>query len=282
MAINCRPAPASLRHRWQHPPDLFNQSDQSNPSDESQSPGPRTLHLPPGEVHVWRISLLCGPAETARHLALLTPDEAARAEAYRFAKDRTAFIVRRSVLRILIGEYLGRSPFRLPFILTAYGQPLLPTDAGAADLRFSVSHSGGVALLALARACEIGVDIEAIRSVVDYCGVAKSFFSRREQEALQALPQEQQCAAFFACWSRKEAYIKARGRGLSIPLDQFDVSLAPGAPPQLLATRDPADAQPVWSLYALDPGPQFAAALAVAAPEIQIQCWNWPQLNSSP
>src|SRR5205807_4072981 len=114
-------------------------------------------------------------------------------------------------------------------------QPLLPATGQGADLRFSVSHSEDVALLAFARGREIGVDIEAIRADADYCGVAQSFFSRQEQETLRALPAGRQCEAFFACWSRKEAYIKARGMGLSLPLDQFDVSLTPGEPAQLLA-----------------------------------------------
>ena len=242
----------------------------------------KSIFMARGDVHVWRVSLLCAPDEIACLLPILTPEEVVRAERYRFERDRSAFVVRRGVLRLLVGRYLGQGPFRQPFSVTAYGQPLMPAGILGEDLRFSVSHSGGVALLAFARGREIGVDVEAVRSDVDYCGIAQRFFSKREQETLRSLPAEQQREAFFACWSRKEAYIKARGKGLSIPLDQFDVSLRPGEPAQLLATRDNSDSTEIWSMAALDPGPRLAAALVVEGQDVHITCWDWPESQPLP
>lgn len=227
------------------------------------------------QVHVWRVALECGPEEEAQLRALLTAQETERAERYRFEKDRHSFIVRRGVLRLLLGWYLDTGPFRPAFTATDFGRPILPAGAAGANLRFSVSHSGGLALLAFARDREIGVDVEQVRGDLDYCAISSLYFSEGEQASLRLLPSEMRREAFFACWSRKEAYIKARGQGLSIPLDLFDVTLHPEEPAQILAIRDRTDPVPIWSMSALDVGPGFAAALVVEGQGAQILRRAW-------
>ena len=169
-------------------------------------------------------------------LHTLAADEQARAERFHFERDREHFIVARGVLRAILGRYLNRAPERLSFCYGAHGKPALAGEAGADAIRFNVSHSHGVALYAVTRGREVGIDLERIRFDLAVLEIAERFFSRREVATLRTLPTEAQRQAFFRCWTRKEAYIKARGEGLSLPLDQFDVSLAPGEPAALLGT----------------------------------------------
>ncbi|MBK9945434.1 MAG: 4'-phosphopantetheinyl transferase superfamily protein [Kouleothrix sp.] len=226
--------------------------------------------LAAGEVHVWRVAL-DWPAP-ASLVQLLAADERQRAERFHFERDRTHFVVGRATLRILLGRYLGRPPEQLQFSYNAYGKPALP-GAGPA---FNLAHAHGLALYAFSWGRALGVDLEYIRGDIEAEQIAERFFSPAERAALAQLPVAERRQAFFSCWTRKEAYIKAHGLGLALPLDQFDVSLAPGAPARLLATHtDPADAAR-WSLCALAPGPGWAAALAVAGHAWQLRCWQGP------
>jgi 4'-phosphopantetheinyl transferase len=139
-----------------------------------------------------------------------------------------------------------------------------------------VSHSHGFALYAVNIGQEIGVDLERISRKVEASQIAQRFFSPHEVRVLQTLPEQLQREAFFNGWTRKEAFIKARGDGLSLPLDQFDVSLRPDEPPALLRTHfDPQEAGR-WALHALTPGPGYVGALAVAGHGWQLRCWQWP------
>jgi 4'-phosphopantetheinyl transferase len=224
-------------------------------------PAPDELRLAPGEVHVWRAALPDFAAEE-RFGEMLSQDEWARARRFHFERDRLSFVTTRGVLRELLGRYLGVDPAGLSFRYGPYGKPHL-TYADR-DIRFNVAHSGEVALYAFALGAEVGVDVEQHREGVAAEGIAERFFSRREVEVLRALPDAQRQAAFFACWSRKEAYIKAQGTGLSLGLDTFDVTLAPGDPPALLATRPRAFEASRWTLLALDVEAVYSAALVTA------------------
>ena len=206
----------------------------------------------------------------------LTADERQRAERYIFQKDRTHFVVARGLLRVLLGCYLRQEPLHLRFIYGPHGKPALATDTGGVALRFNVSHSHGLALYAITRGREVGVDVERIRPKVAQEKIAERFFSPREVTVLRALPTPLQATAFFACWTRKEAYIKATGDGLSLPLDQFDVSLAPGEPAVLLRTAwDPQEVA-CWALQDLAPAPGYRAAVAVAGHDWRLTCWDGP------
>ncbi len=210
--------------------------------------------IPDDAVHVWRRSLAAEPSTVELAMSVLSQEERERALRYRVDHARHAFVLTRSALRLLLGAYLGKAPELIQFRLTEYGKPLL--DEGFC-FHFNVSHTDGLAVLAFARRRRVGVDVERIRPQPDALKLARRFFSEKEREELEGLSAEQLPAAFFRCWSRKEAYIKARGEGLSIPLDQFDVSTEESPSQILLATRpDPGDARrwlardvPVPSLY---------------------------------
>ena len=227
------------------------------------------------EVHVWRATLDQAPSQIQSFLQSLAADERARAERFYFDGDREHFIVARGVLRAILGRTLNRVPESLSFCYGSHGKPALAGESDGATIRFNVSHSHGVALYAVTRGREVGVDLEHIRFDLAVAEIAERFFSRREIAMLRTLPTELQCQAFFHCWTRKEAYIKARGEGLSLPLDQFDVSLIPGEPAALLGTQqDPSEASR-WSVQELFPAPGYAAALAVAAHGLRLTCWQW-------
>jgi 4'-phosphopantetheinyl transferase len=227
-------------------------------------------------VHVWR-AVLDVPESQVRNLwYTLTADERQRAERYVFQKDRTHFVVARGLLRVLLGRYLRQDPRHLHFTYGPHGKPALATDTGRASMHFNVSHSHGLALYAITRGREVGVDVERIRPAVVQEQIAEHFFSPREVIVLRALPPPLQAPAFFACWTRKEAYIKAKGDGLTLPLDQFEVSLAPGEPAALLRTAwDPQEAAG-WALQDLAPAPGYRAAVAVAGHDWRLICWDGP------
>jgi 4'-phosphopantetheinyl transferase len=206
----------------------------------------------------------------------LSVDERMRADRFYFREDRERFVVARGLLRTILGRYLDRAPASLAFTQNHYGKPSLVSEAGADPIRFNVSHSHGTALYAIARDLEIGVDLELIRDGLAVEQVARSFFSPREVSALSALPPELRRRAFFLCWTRKEAYIKARGEGLSLPLDQFEVSLIPGEPAALMSTQPESDGPSRWSLQDLSLASGYVAAFAVEGRTRPLFCWQWP------
>lgn len=221
---------------------------------------PAPGQLPESVVHIWRRKLLPGPEAMGRGREVLSGDERERASRFHVEHARNAFILTRSTLRVLLGVYLNQAPQSILFRLTQYGKPYLDE---AFELHFNVSHTDGLALVAFARKRRLGVDVEKIRPQPDALKLARRFFSQREREQLESLSAAQLPAAFFRCWSRKEAYIKARGEGLSLPLNEFDVSADLNPSPILLATRpDPGEAQR-WLLRDLPVPSGYAAAVAV-------------------
>jgi 4'-phosphopantetheinyl transferase len=232
------------------------------------------LSLPRHEVHVWR-ALLDQPQSLNAFLASLAPDEQERAARFLFQKDRERFIAARGLLRAILSRYLNLRPDDLYFGYGAHGKPFL-ARAPCGDVRFNVSHSHGLALFAFARERDLGIDVEQMRLEVAGQRIAERFFSACEVAALRGLPAEQHTEAFFNCWTRKEAYMKARGEGLSLPLDQFDVSLAPGQPPALLRTAMTASETSRWSMIELAPAAGYKAALVVEGRDWQLRRWQWP------
>lgn len=242
---------------------------------QQYQPPPARLRLDDDEIHVWRAALDQPGLVVQRLHRTLAEDEATRAARFHFEHDRRHYTVARGVLRELLGRYLGARPDRLRFSYTSYGKPALEVGPGEPTLNFNVSHSQGVALFAIARGREIGVDIEGIRPEFAGMEIAERFFSTEETAVLRSLPEEQRHEAFFTCWTRKEAYIKARGEGLSHPLDKFDVSLRPGEPAQLLRTRGDPHEITRWSLRELAADPGYVAALAAEGRDWRLSCWQW-------
>ena len=236
---------------------------------------PPDLALSCEDVHVWRASL-GQPVEHVRQLAqTLSYDEMMKAERFRFERDRRRFIVGRGVLRTILGCYLAVEPDKVQFRYSPRGKPYLAERFDSHRLRFNLAHSHEIALYALTCGREIGVDLEYIRPMLDMEQIAARFFSVRENAALCDIPDDQKLEAFFSCWTRKEAYIKATGEGLARPLDQFEVSLAPGEPAQLLSVEGTSEETANWSLEALVPVPGYVAAVAVAGHGRQLKCWQW-------
>jgi 4'-phosphopantetheinyl transferase len=238
---------------------------------------PRDMVLGSDQVHVWRASIDLDSSSVQNFWQTLTMGEQARAERFYFPKDRRHFIVARGLLRAILGRYLNREPSRLRFVYNEYGKPALAKDHGEDALSFSLSHSGGLALYAVTRRREIGIDLERVRVKLSAEPIAERFLSPGEVAELRALPASMQKEGFFNCWTRKEAYMKAKGKGLWLALDQFEVSLVPGEPAALLSTNGDRREACRWSLQDLTPAPGFVAALAVAGHNWQMKCYQWPE-----
>jgi 4'-phosphopantetheinyl transferase len=226
-------------------------------------------------VHVWFAEADHFARAALGWIEILDDQEREQAARFYFVRDRMRFIIRRGILRTLIGDYLRLPPKAIQYVRGKFGKPALSPELRVVDLRFNSSHSAGSVLYAFAIGRELGVDIERIRQDLDTVGIAQRFFSNYEQNMLNAMPEDQRPLAFFNCWTRKEAYIKAHGAGLSLPLDQFDVSLAPGEPATLLATRPDAAEAGHWELLSLKPAPGFIAALVVEGGSGKILCWQY-------
>lgn len=222
------------------------------PSTETRSP-PRA-----GEVQLWMTSLDPDAAEIETSRLVLSEDETRRADTFRRPVDRTRFTAARGWLRRRLAAYLGRDPARLVFSEGPHGKPFLPEAEGVFD--FNLSHSGGFALLAVSPGFPVGADIEEMRPIEEK--VAERFFSADEVRALLALPLAEREAAFFRCWTRKEAYLKALGSGLAKPLDGFTVSLGSDEPACLLRVAGAPGEAEAWRMAHLAPVAGYMAAVA--------------------
>ena len=233
---------------------------------------PESLSLATGEVHVWRVELEQPEHVLNKFRETLEKHELDRADRFHFEKHRRHFIAGRGALRQLLAQYLDEKPeaFRLSY--GAYGKPALNGEHKDSRLRFNMSHSHEVALFAFAEDREVGVDVEHIRADFASEDIARRYFSRREVETFNTLPVHDQTNAFFRCWTRKEAFIKVIGMGLSQPLDQFDVTLAAEQPAALLWVSG--DDASRWSLFDLEVGGDYAGALAVEGQISGIRCWR--------
>jgi 4'-phosphopantetheinyl transferase len=232
---------------------------------------PARLALADRVVHVWSVNLDENLDKVCRLERLLAAEERRRAERFQFRSDRERFIVGRGVLRILLGLYLRRDPSAVQLWYNSQGKPGLQRNSDDPDLHFNVAHSGGTAIIAVTAGCAIGVDVERVRTDVEWLELAQRYFSSEEAAAFDMLPAQQRLPAFFATWTRKEAYLKAHGMGLALPLDQFAVSVDSREPARLIsAAHDPGQLHR-WELYSFQPAPGYAAALAVDARGVQFE-----------
>jgi 4'-phosphopantetheinyl transferase len=229
------------------------------------------------EAHVWRASLDQPANVIAKLTPILSQDERQRAMRYYRPADRDRFIAGRGILRKIISAYLAHAPDEVQFVCNEYGKPFISDDQNRGTLTFNVSHSNSMALYAVTRGRRVGVDIEHMREDFATLEVAERFFSKDEFEALKAAPSDQRTKAFFNCWSRKEAYIKAIGMGVSYPLDGFTVSLASDVAPALLKVDADATEVSRWKLYELDVGEGYVAALIVENPPVSLRRFQWDE-----
>ena len=232
------------------------------------SPPPGSLTLTPDAVHVWRARLDLDEESMDAMEALLATEERARAARFRFRRDRRRYVAACGQLRSTLSGYLGCTPEAITFQYGAHGKPEVSA------LEFNVSHTGDIALYAVALKRRVGIDVEAVRALADADRIVDRFFSAREVEAYRALPAEERADAFVTCWTRKEAFIKALGEGLSHPLDAFDVTVRSDEPATLLAARrDPAAADR-WHMQALPVGAGYAATVTAEDPPWDLTCFD--------
>ncbi len=246
------------------------------PPDHRWLPPPNDLALCDDDVHVWRAQLDRNGADVQSLEQILSAEEQARARRFHFEQDRKHFVVAHGLLRHVLSYYLDLEPSQLRFCHSPHGKPCLVKMSHQEALSFNASDSGGLALYAVTRGRKVGIDVEQIRTDCPWEQIADLIFSSREKAMLRGLQTDQaKRRAFFECWTRKEAYIKARGEGLSLPLDQFEVSLATGEGAKLLEmSGDPLEASR-WSLHGLCLGPGYAAALVVEGHDYRLSCWQW-------
>ena len=224
----------------------------------------------PGELHVWRLDLDRLEGKNESRMGLLSADELQRAQRFIFQQHRERFVAARAALRRILAGYLQTDAATLRFGYASHGKPYISLPDNPNNLRFNLSHSGGVALLALAVGIEVGVDIERIQTDFPYLEIAQQFFTAVEYAALCATDQALQCETFFRYWTHKEAFIKATGVGLSLPLQQFAVSLQPDTPSKLLHAVCP---PPDHVLLALSPCAGHVGAVAVMGGYTKLQLW---------
>ncbi len=236
---------------------------------------PAELALSRADVHVWRAPFFQLFPLLEEFDEFISEDERARARRYRSEESRNQYIASRGLLRHLIGCYLDEDPADLQFFYNPYGKPALIHSYDGERLTFNLSHSYGMVIYAFSRAREIGIDIEQVRPEAASENVARRFFSSREIRMLRELPDHAKPIGFFNCWTRKEAYIKGKGEGLKIPLNQFDVSLIPGEPARLIESRVAPQDTHKWQLRGLNVGTRYAAALAVEGNDWELNCWRW-------
>jgi 4'-phosphopantetheinyl transferase len=237
---------------------------------------PGQFTLAPDEIHVWRANLDFEPASLRALETTLAPAEQARADRFRFPQDRNAFIATRGILRELLGKYVSRAPAELVFDYAGRGKPSLHAAPDQA-IQFNVSRSHDLALLAFTSRRSVGIDVELVRPDFAATEIAQRYFSPQEIEELKSLPPQSLAEGFFLCWTRKEAYVKARGEGMQIPLNSFGVSLTPGQPARLESTDSAR-----WSLHSITPDPRYVGALVAEGKDPRIVYLDWNSIDADP
>jgi 4'-phosphopantetheinyl transferase len=231
--------------------------------------------LLPEEVHVWRIRLDIPDWTAQLERGPLSEDEVGCAQRFRFEADRRRFVVCRAAVRAILGAYLDMHPRELVFRAGTYGKPFLDAAVYGTRVCFNVSGSYELALVGVSRGRELGVDVEFLRPLDRVNDIAARHFSSGEQLALRRVPLDARVRAFFTYWTLKEAYLKARGTGLSGSLAEFVVPSAleePGRVPELFSCRDP---ERCWTLRRLEPGPGYVGGLAVEGKGCCLRQWEW-------
>ena len=220
--------------------------------------------LAANEVHLWRLPLDLSPKRLEERRDLLSKEERARMERFRFEWLRTRYAARRGAVRLILASYLGLDPHALRFEQAAQGKPMLPSLEDGRRLSFNLSDSETTALLAVAWNATLGVDLEAMRPLPELARLVRDYFAPRERDELFRLPPAQWERAFFRIWTQKEAWLKARGFGLSVDLASFAVAVRPNERARLhLVEGDPGEAAR-WSMRAFEVSPGVLGALAVS------------------
>jgi 4'-phosphopantetheinyl transferase len=228
-----------------------------------------------GQAHLWLLPLDRPPVPVADLVRVLSPEEHDRAARFHFIADRRRFEAGRGLLRAVLGHYLGAAPAGLRFVYGPYGKPALRSEGAGQALEFNLSHCGGWALLGVTRGAAIGVDLEVERELPDHADIARSNFAPAERAELLGLPPAERLAGFFATWTRKEAYVKAIGDGLTVRLDQFEVSVHPSQAATLRSVAGSEEAARGWTLWSAKLSAEAWGAVAVHGAEREILRFSW-------
>jgi len=226
-------------------------------------------------VQIWRAALDLPSSRVEEFKETLSIDERSRAGRFHFEEDRRRFIARRGILRLILGCYLSVEPGAIRFGYEKNGKPRLQNAFGKKDIQFSLSHSEGLALYVFSRDHEVGVDVERIREFPEMEKIVEQFFSVRERVVFGSVPISERKETFFSWWTRKEAFTKATGDGLSYPLDAFDISVTPGKSVELLKTLGDAQKGSRWSMWDVRPAEGFGGAFVVEGGSWEVQYWQW-------
>jgi 4'-phosphopantetheinyl transferase len=239
-----------------------------------KTPSLKTLLLR-NDIHIWQAALDLPIADIQMFKETLSVDEMKRAKRFHFDRDRNRFIVRRGILRAILGRYLNVDPSKVQFCYGKNGKPMLYETVENETVCFNLSHSEGLALYAFNQDHELGVDIEHVRDILGMEQIARRFFSVKENAIFCSLPTGMRKEAFYNCWTRKEAFIKAIGKGLTFALNTFDVTFAPGEPAKLLDIVDNLEEAAHWSIHTLALTNGFIGAIAVKKHSCSLSYWKW-------
>lgn len=235
-------------------------------------PPPNNLTLKSIETHIWRANLDKNNSNFAFLKTHLTKDEVEYAKRFKFKKHSNRFIIARGILRSLLGRYLEVTPRKIKIEYSDYGKPHFQNEKA---INFNISHSKQMAVFAFSKYCNIGIDIEFINKKIEFDEIAKRFFSKNEVKTLNSLSDKDKVIGFYNCWTRKEAFIKAVGEGLSFPLDKFEVSLEPEKPAKIIKINCPQQDVSKWSIYAIKPEHNFVGSCVLEGSIERIKYWNW-------
>jgi 4'-phosphopantetheinyl transferase len=252
---------------------------------------PENPQLSGNEIHVWATTLAVEPAVIEKLASSLSPEEKERASRFKFEQLRHRYTAGRGALRMILAHYLGRNAAALRFDYLGNGKPVLAETFATAGIHFNLAHTGDLALIAVTRISQIGVDVEYVRPIKNADDLVARFFSKKEDASFQKVSTEQKPVAFFNLWTRKEALLKATGEGITRSLSLVEVSFLPGEPARLLAISGDAKAAEAWWLKELAPAKGFAGAVAVGRgtsniqhrtsniqlvdSEVTVKCWRW-------
>jgi 4'-phosphopantetheinyl transferase len=240
---------------------------------------PKSARLLTSEVHLWRIQINLFTDRIHQFLTYLSKEERSRMNRFRFEKDQNRFAITHACLRDILSRYLSTSPNLVTFSSGTYGKPEISNLDLMEPLQFNLSQSEDLALVAVASERKVGVDVERVKKDIPIENISRRFFSSIEIDSILSLPVESQTAAFFSCWTRKEAYLKARGEGLSIPLNQFEVSVSTDEQPILIDTVWDKVESSRWTFRHLTPAPDYFGALVVEGSNWDLYRWDWIENN---
>ncbi len=236
---------------------------------------PAKLKLLNDEIHIWRVSTNDQTDKSVEYLrSILSNEEQEKADRFHFERDRKQYTIARGFLRIIIGRYLDINPTEFDFSYNKYGKPKLEGADIGDSLHFNLSHSGNMVLYVFSLNRRVGIDVELIKSYKKTREIVERFFSEKEKEEFASLPEGQKDVAFYTCWARKEAYIKAVGKGMSLPLDEFTVSMIPRKPILLLHNHNEIDNGVKWTLLDIDRIENYASAVAAEGEGLKLRYWD--------